>query len=466
MMKKSEPSELDQMIARAIDAGTLDSEGAFTLAADAALEKLASFQLGRNSAWILKIVQAAVALNARSMKIIQSTDGTGFVLEAPDMFELPDFERALLATEVVLDGGLGHLAVGLRAVGFGDKRPFTLALEENGERTLFHSDGKKFSKSTKPIDRAARARIQIGVAFPAEDRGRSLGGLKRSAGRAMAEYDEVVNFAETCPIPLTFDGRRVDTMDAVSRFAQDSSCARLSVGWTSLHDPADTPPFLLPQGLALQDSTASIKEKLSDKFTDKRIFFFDGDLSQTRAKMMTKVNYYYKVLHHRSNHKSFEFQSIPRQSYCCWVSDGVIIQKDHIPWTASPVTCDVYLSAEGMEKDLSGMKLGSPEEKQRRFEAVRGQLNFQIENTMANIDQHVPRPFGLHTAIYGVLGVASVAAAPFTFGKSLWGVFGVVGLALSASDKRQIMTDCKSRLRNFSDRLRFPVRLEQPARKF
>ena len=464
-MQTGDASHIDQLIAKAIDVGTFESEGKFTLAAGAALEKLAAFQLGRPSAWILKVIQAAVALKGQQITIVQSTEGTGFVIDDPELFELPDFEKALLATDVVLDGGVGHLAIGMRAVGFGDQRPFTLALEGDGQQILFHSDGKAFSRSEKPIENSSSHRIQIGVAFPAEDRGRRLGGLKRSAGRAMAEFEEVISFAESCPIPLVFDGRRVDTMDAVWKFANKSSCARLSVGWSGRHDTSDLPSLALPQGLGSSEYNPSVKDKLADKFTDDRVFFFDGDLSQTRAKMLTKINYYYKVISHRSKHKSFEFQSIPRPSYCCWVSDGVVVQRDLIPWTTSAVTCDVYLSADGLESDISGMNLGDPEERQRRFEAIRGQLNFQIENTIANIEQHVPRPFGLHTAIYGALGVASLAAAPFTFGKSLWGVFGVVGLAMSAGDKRQIMVDCKSRLRNFSDRLKFPVRLDQPVRR-
>ena len=209
---------------------------------------------------------------------------------------------------------------------------------------------------------------------------------------------------------------------------------------------------MLPKGLPEEGSTW----RPTDKFTDSRIFYFDGDLRQTQTTCIVKLRYGYKVESHRSKHRSFKFQSLKRRSFYAWVKDGVIVHRELSKIALSPVCFEVYLSAEGLKADITGFQLRTDEEYLRRAGLARDQVRFQVENTALALGEHMPRPFGFHSALYGTMGVALTLFAPLTLGKSLVGAISFMGLALSAYDKKKIMDDCGHHLRRLVEKLRNP----------
>ena len=231
---KPSNSGLDQLLKDASTLGTLDSEGSFTIAGDAALGKLSSFQLPRPSAWILKIIQAAVASRAESLEIRQNKETTDFIFQAPEELSIEELKQALLSPEVHGGPAVEHLAVGLRTVGFGDKRSFTLVSESEGIRTLLAWDRKQLSESSQRTEAMSHNRLRLLVAFPPEDLGKRFAGLAKSTGRAATEYLEVARNAELCPIPLRFDGRRIDSAAAPPHPDNEGKTVPLSLGWTPI----------------------------------------------------------------------------------------------------------------------------------------------------------------------------------------------------------------------------------------
>ena len=449
-MNTKDPLQRHLQIASQV--GKLDSEGSFTISGDAALGKLASFQLPRKSAWILKVVQSAVTADSTFLQISQTNETTTFIFHPAVEFEVDQLKEALLSPQLVGPRAVQHLAVGLRTVGFGDGRAFTLALDKQDVRTYIGWDGRQLSQRVETLPDAGPPKLTLGVAFPPEDLGRSLGGLVKSKGRATAEYQEVVSNGEVCPIPLIFDGRRVDTLQAAHPDESFGNTATLSVGWTPYSNDPSFPDLMLPRGLPVEGTNW----RATDKFTDKRVFYFDGDLKQTHTNCIVKLRYGYKVESHRSKYKSFKFQSLDRRSYYSWVKDGVICHREPSKGTTHPVCFEVYLSAEGLTTDLTGFKLRSDKLYFQRANKARDQVRFQVENTTHALAQHIPKPFGIHSALYGTLGAVFTLFAPVTMGKSLLGAFSLVGLALSAYDKKQIMDDCKFHLTRLSDRLKNP----------
>jgi hypothetical protein len=449
-MKTQDP--LQKLLQSASQVGTLDSEGSFTISGDVAVGKLAKFQLPRTSAWILKIVQSAVTANATFLSIAQSNETTTFVFHPATEFEVEQLKEALLSPQLLGPKAVQHLAVGLRAVGFGDGRAFTLALDKGDVRTYFGWNGKQLSQRVETLPSAGPPKLTLGVAFPQEDLGRSLGGLIKSKGRATSEYREIVSNGEVCPIPLLFDGRRMDSLQAPHPDETPGNTATLSVGWTPFSHAASFPDLMLPKGLPQVSSTW----RPTDKFTDNRVFYFDGDLEQTHTNCIVKLRYGYKVESHRSKHRSFKFQSLNRRSFYTWVQDGVICHREASKGTESPVCYEVYLSADGLTTDLTGFQLRADTHYYRRASQAREQIRFQVENTTHALTKHVPKPFSLHSAMYGTMGVVFTLCAPLTMGKSLLGAFTFVGLALSAYDKKKIMDDCGFHLQRLSDRLRNP----------
>jgi hypothetical protein len=449
-MKNQDP--LQRLLQTASQVGTLDSQGSFTISGDAALGKLANFQLPRKSAWILKMVQSAVTAEATFLSIAQSNETTTFVFHPGVEFRVEQIKEALLSPQLVGPTAIQHLAVGLRAVGFGDGRAFTLALDKEDVRTYFGWDGTQLAQRVETLPESGPPKLTLGVAFPPEDLGRSLGGLIKSKGRATAEYQEIVSNGEVCPMPLIFDGRRIDSLQAPHPDETLGNTATLSVGWTPYSKEASLPCLMLPQGLP--EESASWRP--TDKFTDSRVFYFDGDLKQTHTTCIVKLRYGYKVESHRSKHRSFKFQSLKRRSFYSWVKDGVIVHRELSKITHAPVCFEVYLSAEGLNTDITGFQLRTDTEYHRRAIAARDQVRFQVENTIHALTEHMPKPFSLHSAIYGTMGVVFTLCAPLTMGKSLLGAFTFVGLALSAYDKKKIMDDCGHHLRRLSDKLQNP----------
>lgn len=446
---------LDQLLKDASTLGQLDSEGTFTIAGDAALGKLASFQLPRPSAWILKIVQAAVASKAPRLDIRQGNETTDFTFRAKSELSVEEIKAALMSPQVTGSPTVENLAVGLRTVGFGDKRNFTLLVEHQGRRTILAWDGKKLVQSSHRIEPEPETLINLLVAFPPEDMGRRFAGLAKSAGRATTEYLEVVQNAEVCPIPLVFDGRRIDSLTAPPKHKIDGSTLALSVGWTPITPGQETGLMQLPKGI-IESANAL---KVTDRFTDDRIFHLDGDLHKTEICSLAKMRYSYRITHYGSKNRNFDFQAINQLSEYTWVKHGVICHREASRYPTCPISFQVYLPADDLPTDVSGLTIRSSEETERRKGLARERLLFQVQNTIEALGNHFPKPFTRDAILGGAIATVCLFAGPLTMGKSLWGsTIGMASIAASAANKRQIMNDCKYQLRKLADRLRFPER--------
>lgn len=453
----SSPNSLEQMLREAKSLGKLDSEGSFTIAGEAAIGKLASFQLPRSSAWILKVIQSAVSSHAEGLWISQNNETTTFTYKLPPDFEVEMLKAALLSPEAPSDPKVAHLAIGLRTVGFGDRRAFTLACDQGEVRTILGWDGHQLVQKAEPIESGGPSLLRLGVAFPPEDQGRRLMGLAKSKGRATSEYLEVVKNAEVCPIPLFFDGLRVDRMQAPPADEAEGDSAILSVGWSTPPSAPPLPEFLLPAGMQVD----SRSWRPTDKFTDDRIFHLDGSTQTRNASCMTKIRYNYKIDHHRSKNRSFQFRSIRRFSYYCWMMDGVIIDRQRVARENTVISYEIYLSAEGLSTDISGFTVRGTKAAVERMQVGRTHLRSCIESTLVAVQEHIPKPFGFHAVSMGALGAFLAVLVPVTAGKTFFAAFALLNLGLSAYDKSKIMDDCKRHLSLLSERLDKEARFQK-----
>lgn len=433
---------VDKFLAEAAGSGAFDSQGVFTIAGEAAIGKLASFQLPRKSAWVLKAIQCAVAWGATAIKAQQTTDATYIGFASEGEFDVAGLEKALL--DVEHDGAcyLEHLACGLRAVGFGDKRPFSVQVHRDETLDSYRWDGKELFRERLSIPKVASCTVHLTVDFPSEDKGRWLGGLVRSAGRASDEYLELVERAEVCPIPLTVDGRRIDTLTGAGR-KHESTVAELCLSWKEPPPDSNSPTLSLPQGVQLEPSAVP----LSDSFTDQGPLLVDGDPSQRRTLAIARLAYHYKVLSHRGKHSSFKFEGRPQFSNFHWVSDGVICQSGRFQWDLLPVTLDLYLPATGLPTDLSGLTLradAAPQQK-ARLRVGMAQVKPSLEHLRLALDAHRSLPFGAHTLMWGGMGLVMGVVVPGV-GKLVTLAVAGVSLAQSASDKASIVKNCKTNL--------------------
>lgn len=420
--------------------GQLDSEGSFTIAGEAAVGKLAAFQLPRQSAWVLKIVQAAVTSGASFLEIRQSRDVTTFRFDPSIEIDVDAIEKSLLAVEIEATPFVRHLCVGLRTVGFGDKRAFTLAASDGEHRQLFGWNCHNLTKQTNREEEPTRPYLHLGVAFPEDNQGRVLGGMMRAAGRATDEYQEIVRYGQACPLKLTLDGRRLDTLMGLPE--KIMSCTSVPLGICTLSALQSPHPKLpIPPGI----DRVQTRWRPTDRFTDSRLFYFEGGQEQ-EAPALLRVCYHFHVDSHRSKYRSFQFHSVPQPSVAHWVKDGVICQSQTLSRTPSAASLDVFLSAEGLPTDISGLRLREVSEAPERLRLVLSGAPQFLYRTGEVVQGFTPRPFGVHTAMYGALGAFGVVCTPVTMGKGMWATMAAVGMAVSAYDKRKIMLDCQHAL--------------------
>ena len=283
----SDKSPVETHLLQAQDQGLFDSEGSFTIAGEEAVGKLAAFQLPRKSAWVLKVVQSAVASQSTEIRVKQSASQTSFHFDPTEPFDVDILKASLLSPEVTGSRSCCHLAAGLRAVGIGDKRPFSLQVDGSGERTVIEWRNNRLTHKKPKVSTSAETRGTLIVDFPPQDAGRAIGGLVRGARRATDEYLELVKNCDICPIQLIVDGRRVDTLHSPPDNSLNSSLY-LSLNWVHRAQANVGPPLALPKGL----KKAARSWKLTDRFSDHRVFHFMGDLSQDTALFFSKLFFF------------------------------------------------------------------------------------------------------------------------------------------------------------------------------
>lgn len=277
------------------------------------------------------MVQAGVAGGADSIIIKQARRHTLVTWPACAALSIAELSDALANPKAKPQGPLGHLVVGLRAAGMGQGRSFVVSGPDGRLAWEARTSEMVADFQSRPTNDQ-----RIKVDFPAGEVGRYLGPFFRTLGRATDEYLDVVFNADACPVPLTFDGRRLDGFDCPvdgKRYLVE----QLAKGW--IKKPHDGLPALTIPARALKQA--------------------GGEPSGT-ASLMYKLHF-----HARSDQ--------PRAQAPCsrlsWLIDGVIGHYEETRLSGQ-VTCELYISADGLRTDLSGMALLNSEAKKQRMRAA------------------------------------------------------------------------------------------------
>lgn len=443
--------------------GSMDSQGVFTVSGPEAISKLANFQLPRKSAWILKIIQCAVAFQAQHIIIKQAKDTTLISFQGEQTFDLEAFGRALADPKAELPRYLNHLLSGLRAVGFGDKRPFLVRVTHEGYCKTLCWAGAKLTQESTEAPKASGALVQLVIDFPAEDQGRQLGGLLRTAGRARDEYTEVAQFAESCPIPLTFDGRRIDTLEFVAQDGLNVSTRNLAIAWIE-----PTPDWLWPT-LTLPPSVRSgfqanpqsppnflTQDSVLRSFTgygSPGFFFASGNPRSSTCSSLIKVIFHYNATDGRIE---------PRQAYSRvhWLVDGVICESQKMTWGTHAVSVGIYVSGDGMPTDLSGLSFREEArlEQQQRLNLVVPHISPLATKTMEAIHRYRAIPLPLPLKVLGGVSlvgfVATIFMPQFLILTLLSGAGLAIGARFSLNKSQDLTSDCLVQLSRLEERCR------------
>jgi hypothetical protein len=438
---------IDGFIDQARTLGRHDSEGVFTIAREHAIRKLASLQLPSPESWILKILQAAVSSGAERFVVEVDRQITYFAFSPTELFLVDDLISALTEPQKQHSTSLGHLSTGLRAVGFGDNRAFTLGLEQGHQCSLVGWNGQRLAHKQHEIEQPNLGPIvRIGIAHPDQEPG-----CRKLPSEVTKEMRTLRQSAEVCPISVMVDKRRVDdfSADLVDPGHGLGKRVVLSAGWQPWDKKLGLQPLALPQAV----SSRTLGLGLGDRFTDDRIFHLEGRTDEQQVGCLAKISYGFHVDSHRSSLGKFRFHNKPRHSYVHWVKDGVVIDRHRWKFEPSAVAWDLYLSAEGLHMDISGLRIVRRPDVAHRIGRAFPWIEEQADATRRALLSHFPRPFMYHTTIAGFFTLLALCSPPAALFKIVAGGVAATHLGLSVYDKRQLMVDAVRKLERLTKSL-------------
>ncbi len=194
-------SGLEELLSEHHAEGDWDSRGSFTTIASKALSKLASYQLPRTSAWVLKFVQAAVVASCSSLRFESESISSELkvTFEGGDFGSFEQLTDAWTSPVATVSLAQKHLLVGLRAVSISQKRRVNLGwYGPDGVRGSVAWTGLELADLRSQPGKQPKFAVLSFIVRPGPDNTNFSGWAK--------EVAELQSFAVACPIPLYLDG--------------------------------------------------------------------------------------------------------------------------------------------------------------------------------------------------------------------------------------------------------------------
>lgn len=398
-----------EFLARQQSAGRVDSSGSFTVAWDKAGKKLAQSRLPRTTAWILKVVQAAVTGDAPELRIRQGRWSTEIHFEPRCLPTLEELLAAFARSGAGAGPSLEQLVTALSAVGPGQERPFTLVLKDSDRVDKIVWDGE-LSEQRDVSGFMWKRGITLNVRV----------GSGPAAPRNASEAEELRLYAHAAPCEIYLDSRRIDPVVTTAppglpplrfhwpySFTPKEQAAYLALG--SLPAEESFSPFFLPVDLAKRAN----RRALSDRATDARPLLVQLS-DERRIAVLWRLDFRFI---------DSIFEKISGPSYCRWLKDGVVILEEELPNLQLPLVLTLYLDAGNCDTDLSGFSFQASSEPIRakltwRAAKAVGEQLVLLRNSLQKVS---PMP-GLGTSML-VTGGTMLMTFPFWF----WSPFILLG---------------------------------------
>lgn len=340
---------IDALLHSFEEVGHLDSRGAFTLAAKRAAGKLARSLLGDPTDWILKVVQAACHGKADELRITQARKATHIAFSLPYALDIRALVMSLTQAQPAKQPGVEDLAMGLRAVAIAQDRSWVARLKI-GDAThwILVSEGQVSIEMGAETSSETTTDLLIGVAFPVGQVGK-VGGLVRFGAAIQNEHEALQARVRACPIPLFLDGKRLDDLARSDGLASMESEVFLGV---DLGRSSDTlQPVSLPRGL--QVSTVS---RFRDRFLEPQPFFLPSFAEGNEGSSLLRVAFRFQQESRGSQARVPRLRSLTTSSRVLLLRHGVVVGRRSLGVTEA-IACDVYLNADLMPANLSGLEV-------------------------------------------------------------------------------------------------------------
>ena len=341
---------LDKILQQAHSEGRLDSEGAFTISLDRALEKMARHTLERPSAWILKAVQAAVGLGASVLNGRVTRGWTSLEIRfeqgGPSWNQV---RNAVSQPELENLPALEDLAAGLWSLARGAQRSFRLHAtvhksEFDRRYPSLRWNDKKFTVNDQGAGDALCSELQVIINRPAASILSRVARLFGGGSYFLDELDELRYLAYLLPLES-----RIDGISGHHFLRAQTAVKDISRG-LSFQNPPD--PFLwgwapskdMPE-LGLHPRWEEFANHIQ-RDVQQRLAL---DLWGSHPSAMWALSFDFKTLGQRRARERSEIR---------WVHHGVVVDQTPIP-VPEEATMGVvlHLSARDLPTDLGGLRL-------------------------------------------------------------------------------------------------------------
>ncbi|MFN8611291.1 MAG: hypothetical protein U0931_27350 [Vulcanimicrobiota bacterium] len=344
-------SPLENYLERELGEARQDSSGAFTLSPTEALRKLAGFQLPDKQSWACKVVQAAVAAGATGISLRLLEREAVFSLSGPIAWEIEAVEQALLSPEPGPLRCLWHLKQGLWSVGLHEGRPFWLQGAGWPQSLLW--DGQALSRQDCPL-------AQKTVLWVSHARHDQPKGLAYYLGSGFSSHNadllkEMLARCFVCPVPLDVDALRIDALQNCPGQGNSAQSYLLQVGFSQsgswfLGVPAHTSRPPGKQDSAQDPFKSGYQPPANLPELASLIILLAAHLGRGRGK------------------DSYQVSLNPCSLY--WVLDGVVVERQALPFTERACSFGLIASAEGLSLDVSGFRLRQTPELEERINGL------------------------------------------------------------------------------------------------
>lgn len=383
--------------------------------------KLLTYQSSRKGAWILKVVQAAVRSESSELRVVHSEKTALFSFKPSIEFGFEALRDTLLEPQLLQRPAIEHLALGLRAVGSGEDRPFILSVKQNDVKMMLKWDGCKLEeKQTEPNE---------------ED----PDGVTLTIKLLDEEWKAIQPDLEACPIPIFIDNQQFQAMAGPPPGDPDANFEPLCLGWVVSDQASQLPSLGVPNAFGQ-------KAQLKWKIVDAPKAPEDGQKRIEQAAYLVKIRHYYSMKTRRWEQSKFAVRATPVYSSVSFVHDGVIVSRRKAPTEPCPVSYELYLSAKDLELDPSRLELLENLKVDQRVSQAQEYLIPQLKKLRKKVQGLTPLPFRDHAIIYGGIGILALTTIPVLFGKLLIGGAAAYYLHLSAQDKKAVWNNCERHL--------------------
>lgn len=413
--------EFDEFLQHQRGEGRYDSEGRFTLATDQALAKMAGFQLPESELWAAKVIQALVAGGAKAIEVKVGRHQTD--IRAPKVgWDRDRFLEEFAHPEPSRDRGLNHLKQGLWSVGLGERRPFAVACG-GWSNTVFWS-----GQALVDMDRKAGPGFHLAVTHL--EAGQDSGWWESRRQIRELNLKLVSKLRKTCyvcPVSLTVDGCRIDSLF----LAPELGCP-LALVWAN----GEIPEMGLPPGTG---RILGEPRYLETEFGLGSVYrnWLRSHRSAPRTSMAILL-------------RSYVFQSgayrrpKARRSETLWVCDGAVVAREPLFEIETLAHASLYLNAEGLPTDLTGLVPRSGPERAQRLE----QAYALAAEAVSEVSLEFPKDSNLHRKFVGLmLGVpgALVTLVKFPIGAPMLALGWAIGTG-------RVLDDTKDQPSSWADR--------------